>query len=329
MTTSGSRSTNAPLGSNRPFRYIQDKARSDWLASADLWAEFERSSENAIRSLGSSDRRWNTSSATDLKASLFSSLESVRLAAILATIEFSPNDPDLLCAIVDLIFDDTSARVRGTALRAAATLERTKKDANVLLSSLADKMSEQFQIEVGAIDTRLSGLWLRSVDLLTTARDTLSATKAMHEQLLEKNSRGLLTKMRADRAFAKSQLDNSDPSVRATAIGVLTSNYDPTPEILALCEQWSMNEHDVGVRIACVGALNRFFRKSSDPRIARIFAQLVRDDSSHVNLRKAAYEALFYLLNRPQEEWPMMREAIGQFSYPDDIDWAFVDSCLV
>ena len=64
-----------------------------------------------------------------------------------------------------------------------------------------------------------------------------------------------------------------------------------------------------------------FFERSNDSDIAELLANIIADQSESDGMRTAAYFGLFEVVGRPLAQ-------IGppeQFSFPDHIDWTFVD----
>jgi hypothetical protein len=65
-------------------------------------------------------------------------------------------------------------------------------------------------------------------------------------------------------------------------------------------------------------------RGTRDPKIAGLLARVVRNEGETKDVRLIAYFVLFEVAGRPLQQIP----PLDQLSFPEGLDWAFVDSYL-
>jgi hypothetical protein len=123
-------------------------------------------------------------------------------------------------------------------------------------------------------------------------------------------------------------LEHSDPKLRRVALSILTSHWQPTASAARECERLELQDPDPEVRKTARSCLISSYSKLHDPRLAQVFARIVKDESESPDSRISAYESLFQLLGLPPDRWPGMRMRLGELSFPEDVDWDMVENCL-
>lgn len=124
-------------------------------------------------------------------------------------------------------------------------------------------------------------------------------------------------------------LQHPDPRLRQAALGILTSHWPPSSLITQECERLEIEDPDPEVRKTARACLITCYSKLQDARLVRVFARTVKDESSSLDLRISAYEALFMIRDMPPSTWPGMRMRSGELRFPEDVDWSFVENCLI
>ena len=64
-----------------------------------------------------------------------------------------------------------------------------------------------------------------------------------------------------------------------------------------------------------------YFERSNDKDITELLANMIADQSESDGIRTAAYFGLFEVVGRPLSEVG----SPGEFSFPNHVDWTFVD----
>ncbi|MGE3803101.1 MAG: hypothetical protein AB7K24_00355 [Gemmataceae bacterium] len=84
-----------------------------------------------------------------------------------------------------------------------------------------------------------------------------------------------------------------------------------------LCQDRNLPDVERARAVLCLASLHA---DSAEPRIGKLFVQLVKDESQPIEVRKQAYTGHFELAGRSVLEWPDI-----DFDFPKDVDWPLVD----
>jgi hypothetical protein len=133
------------------------------------------------------------------------------------------------------------------------------------------------------------------------------------------------TDMLTSPELALAYFEHLDPQVRIAATSVASERWPSHPEIAAGCERLALDDPDEDVRAVAVVSLGVLHSQSGDDRISRVLARIVRDETSSINLRRAAYAGLLMIqgIDLLSHEPPF--EPPDAFPIPDGIDWGVVN----
>jgi hypothetical protein len=123
---------------------------------------------------------------------------------------------------------------------------------------------------------------------------------------------------------AEKYLESSEPSLRQAAIHLLYHYWGQRDAYADRYEQIAMSDSDDNVRSRALGLLGSCYCYSRDRRISRMLANVVLDRKEADNIRLGAYAALLCSQGYPTEAGTMF-----PVSFPDDVNWTFVESCLL
>ena len=154
---------------------------------------------------------------------------------------------------------------------------------------------------------------------------------AMRECWVERIGPVRLDAMFKDRESAERALFDPDPTLRDVALGVLAYRWHRGRHLAEKCEELALSDPDDSVRSTAIHCLSLCYENTSDSRVGRLMAQIVRDDSQAVKVRAAAYGALFHVRGEPPDRRPTSFS--GQLpgttvGFPEYVDWSFVDGFL-
>lgn len=137
----------------------------------------------------------------------------------------------------------------------------------------------------------------------------------------------LLQAMLKDRETVERCLVDPNPSIRGTALCILSRHWKPDVDLAAKCEELAVSDPVDSVRCSAIRCLSSFYRNSSNVRVGAMLARIVHDDAQSVNVRIVAYHSLFSVRGVHLRHWPSAEKIIfGDFHFPEDVDWSFVDT---
>jgi HEAT repeat protein len=245
--------------------------------------------------------------------SLASPETSVRLAAVSLVAEHWLGPERFAAEILRLAFEDPDSVVRGGALFALSLSSKYVADPTGYLHRL---LTELFSA-TGA----------------TYAPNRLGAIEEWGARIKETRRKRLrdmagpnASRIMECRASAEAYLRNDDANLRLAAILALQYEWTPNKEFEQHCERLLTDDPDIEVRSVALISLAGCYAHTDDKRVGQLSAQLVYDDATPRALRRAAYSALFCIRGVPEDGIGPLRRA--DFRFPDDVDWAFVDSFL-
>jgi hypothetical protein len=155
----------------------------------------------------------------------------------------------------------------------------------------------------------------------------LSATfKTDRLEALRKIAGPIVETMLQSRSAAEGGLGESSPKVRLAALSILADYWLDRADIAKTCQLTADNDQDSEVVALALGLLCECFEKTNDRRTCALLARLVRDETRPTSVRSAAYNALFEISGQPVDRWPTTNKYLGNWQFPNDVDWKFVDS---
>jgi hypothetical protein len=134
------------------------------------------------------------------------------------------------------------------------------------------------------------------------------------------------------REAAEEMLGESDARFRDVALRVLAYHWRPDVRLAVRFQELAFSDPDECVRSTAIHCLALCNQHSPDPVIGESLARIVRDESQSIKVRLAAYQGLFDVRGVPPHLRPISPAKLLQgevFHFPEDVDWAFVDSFLV
>lgn len=134
-----------------------------------------------------------------------------------------------------------------------------------------------------------------------------------------------LSKMLTSGVIAEEYLSHTDPGLRRVALSVLDRVWKHSERSALLCQVLALNDPDQAVRACAVSSLGLHYSRTDNEKVSRLLAGIVRDELLDIELRRFAYYALFEVRSVPGTRDPRL---LGDFSFPGDVDWRFVDRFL-
>jgi hypothetical protein len=141
----------------------------------------------------------------------------------------------------------------------------------------------------------------------------------------------LYERMLGSRSAAEELLGDEDRNVRLASLGVLSFVWRPKPEdyCATLLEEVALEDVDPQVRATALCALGACHNGTSNPRVGRLVAEIVVDESQPITSRRCAYQALFAIRGAIMPAWPgLYANPQTMLRIPEDVDWAFVESFI-
>lgn len=229
--------------------------------------------------------------------------------------------------VEQLAIGDPDPKVRGCALNSL------KAAVSRISHSLTHTLVEHLLRDEGSNDDQL----LRSLRDALREGEAVIAEHAEWSARLAKTKHSILQSLAGDDAssmgqspeIASSYLSSDDPSKRVAALSVLRTVWPDWQPSLVTYSRVMMNDQSLEVREVAAECLVGLCSGTGDPRIGKLFASIVYDESIPVSLRAIAYNGLFELRGLPQDVWPSVRELEEGGVFPDDVDWNFVESFSV
>ncbi len=119
---------------------------------------------------------------------------------------------------------------------------------------------------------------------------------------------------------AKRYLADANPSLRIAALSVLSRQFPWWDGLESECQRMAASDTDGTVRLRARLCLAAVFQRQNDPRAARQFAEIVKDDSVCNDIRLSCYVLLLDAMHQPLEKLPER--------FPDDVQWMIVEQAL-
>lgn len=232
-----------------------------------------------------------------------------RLGALFLIYEYWLGLPAFAGPCLELAFSDSESVVRGLALHCLPALYDSLRD------------------PCGALKTLLYSV-LRGSQRLGAMDETKKETFDSLENVLRDKVRRELSVAAGPAAdevlsgplAAESHLTHSDLNLQWVALVALTHLWKPTQAVANFCERLIVERSlPLNLEVAAIGLLTAFYRRSNNPRVGMILANVVRDPGKHEAARENAYLALYSIRGIPASKWP--DRANG---FPSYVDWGFL-----
>ena len=161
-------------------------------------------------------------------------------------------------------------------------------------------------------------------------RRRLAARMRRYENELRELAGTHWDEMTESQGSAAAFLRHPKKDVRRAALSALSLYWkrDPTDDCAAVIKDVALNDSEPVVRAIALVVLGGFYKNTQDPKIGRLFAECIADDTESTALRKAAYGALCSLCGREDLKFVEREgESPRLFRY-SDIDWGLVNRFL-
>jgi hypothetical protein len=317
-----------------PLHELMDRALTDINSCEELYSRYlsgripGRAGENhVLREMAGEFVDAMVMSPRNTALSLDRPEPSIRMAALLLLRDYWPPRDWLTARCAQAAMSDPVAQVRGIALYTLLALSHHIVDASGLLRDLS---------------MILTGREIHSSP--TTIRDPATAQSTQHSDLRSDSIPSLtpeeiradlqhisvihLDEMLSDRNSTVWYLQDVHPELRCAALVILTRYWPFTQNAADLCERLLDTDDNVIVRQVAIEALATWYGKTDNVRVGGRLARIVHDVAQPTPVRDAAYQALFEIRGLPTTLWPTLRRMKGEFTFPEDVIWRFVDTFL-
>jgi hypothetical protein len=212
-----------------------------------------------------------------------------------------------------LAFEDSDPAIRGAALESLLSMKQCVDDSTGFLRKLLEEIFPRAPSDLVAAALRES-------------REREAVAYQGMRKMWEDDAGPHASRMLESRASAESYLVHPDPRVRRGALLVLSIHWKPNKAFGESCESLVRKDADPKVRSLAMACLAECYSGTDDRRVGAFAAQVLYDASSTVDVRVAAYHALFIVRGRPL--LASLPPGSAEFRFPADVDWSFVESFL-
>lgn len=265
----------------------------------------------------------------------------LRASALLQIPPRWPLEPRLVTTVFQSAFQDTDARVRGTALAVIADAARAE-NAEALFRNALGAIRNRFAAPAEwpeAISVSSVGEWLQMLSIAFNNLRGWSGIRRGYEELAAREAAELASLGEDDLELFAGEpsrgvelLDDPMPSRRRAGLVLVSWIKSPSSDAVGKVLSIASSDPDEAVRLRAVQTAVRLCRDTNDPDAKRTLAEIVKHDLCHQRLWSAAYSGLFDIQGRPYSEWPGIRAAqSGRDPYllrEEDIDWEYIAACL-
>lgn len=313
--------------SNPEFHRLLARAKMDVEASAEIVNLYRASKDLAIEKLAPSLSQRLLQSRQATEQALTNADPKIRAAGLVLMDDYWGPDKKFAPVCKRLAFEDPVSFVRGAAIRGLFRCAFLTKDAELMrfLEAIEWPTSELPQVD--------QNLMQLAVDLKeAAARETALVAKSQRERM-QKLAGPMAERMYQSPQVAYANLRHADANVRMAALTIMTYHWGPNKDFAVECERMALTDPDPNVRAHALVNWSTCFAKTDDPRVGKVFAQIVLDESQYLECRKSAYFGLFEVRGMPLETRPLFRliaagRSADDFHFPEDVDFSFVDSFL-
>lgn len=187
-------------------------------------------------------------------------------------------------------------------------------------------LQEKFPIAARSITDVVADAWLDGVRMLVKRTQRQSAVSQFHRRRFQALAGSDLATIEQDLTSWSAFLHHDNPDRRCAAILQMASVRSRDDQCANRLMRIVRQDPDIKVLITATGALVKCCTDGSRPIVLTFLAGLVANASMPNFVREVAYDGLFKLDQKPVEEWPVMRQSLGDFVFPNDVDWQYVGS---
>jgi hypothetical protein len=217
-----------------------------------------------------------------------------------------------------LLLHDPDPRVRGVAIM---TLLRARRYASEKSIELAMAIVKARKMDLPRRQSKVG-------QYEGIARGIAKKSERRRLQLWEALAGSALGKLLSSRDKTQEALKDNDPKLRMAALLLLCDHWPRDAELSKLCEKMAFGDSDPEVRAFAFGQAGALSKGTGDARMGKMLARVVHDHQEPANVRRAAYRALFQVRGLPLFSLYKAGVLSKDAKFPEDCDWAFVDSFL-
>lgn len=312
-----------------PFHFVRTQGRADITKSCahmPNWSPCEITA-HVLAAMVSAP-----TSGEEAEACLTHGDYRVRAAAIAMITEHWPRSRGFVDACARMALEDPRGEVRGTALRALPNL---RIHAEGVEQSVARVILDRFSLREEELDVAISAAWLDALAEVCQSAASSNDESGIAAEYADKTTKTLehllgteMDEVSSSRAATRRALSSSNNRFRRAALILLSWKWGLNEEDAQRCVRMVVTDPAADVRSEAIGCLVAYYEASKNLGIQQILARIVRDGTCSMEMRDQAYQGLHRVQDTPIEEWPEARRALGEFQFPDDVDWRFVDSFL-
>jgi hypothetical protein len=316
--------SNVPRSIGGPLAYLRNVALEDLRSYLQFQSGHARSAESlepttrsGIASLGRADDQ------AAHERLIQDQDPSSRLAGILRSHETPRKNSELCIALVALALHDDVPLVRGAALHALMVSSNQETRTNVI-EALSEDLASSFSIPGPPLSLRVAELWLDALEDMYVSVGQENARVECEDKLIAKYGGALAASFR-DPSVAIAHLDSPYPEFQIAALIALDRIRNKPDYLVKKCEAILEETSHPELCVCATRTLTTVYKGTKNPRISARLARLVKDVSVPTLVRDVAYQSLFQINDLPVNQWPEVRRTIGNFTFPDDVDWLLID----
>ncbi len=164
--------------------------------------------------------------------------------------------------------------------------------------------------------------------LAKKSRDLVAMVKNTTLEKLKVLAGADFQKMMESASATRAYLGHSDPKLRKASLFLLYNQWGLGMDVAPELEKMIVEDEDDSNRcVALTWLMGTLYCRTNDPRLGKLGAMWVKDESRSKEFRVAAYLGLFGLRGLPVEM--QLKTWLNRSTFPAYVDWEFVDSFLV
>jgi hypothetical protein len=246
----------------------------------------------------------------------------VRVAALLLLKNYWALTADTANSAERVALNDPDPRVRGVAIMTLLRAHDYASDSSKeLVLAIMKPLKER---DLVSLETESKVI----AEAEPIVKDSARRSEARKRKLWEALAGPALGKLLISRRCTEDALSDHDPKLRMAGLLLLCDYWPRQARLSELCETMAFEDPNPEVRSLAIGRVAALHEGSNDGRVGALLARLVSDELKPHNLRRAAYCGLFRLRGAPI--FGLHRSGVlkGEMKFPEDCDWAFVNSFL-
>lgn len=309
-----------------PNAQMISRAIEDMRDCADIYLSYLRSRDQFLEQLAGPHLHAMRNSPRLTELQLDNPDPKLRIAALLLIRDYWPSRDRLTSACIRSAMSDSEAQVRGIAFHCVLRLMPTISDSTGFIRELVSALTDRPSSSIKG-NTNLSS----DPSVAREPRDSPVGRPdsiADNGNVLARLNAQQVNDMLASRQSTEKYLDSPLAELRCVAISLLTDHWAIDHNVAERCEHLLHTDPSAEVRAQAVVALSTWYDRTDNVRIGKLLAELIYDCAQPNNVRDAAYKGLFLVRGMPVTSWPSFRQPKGEYHFPEDVDWSFVDSFL-